>query len=319
VVQYALIDSALRSAEHFSIAAQCAEIDDLWSRLSAVSADNARAAFPGFRSSEQLRSPLDGNRPLAFPYRKWHSTQWTVDQAAALLLCAEDSAHRFGLDPTRLIHPHVALESSFALSLSRRAEMHRWPAMELLGEVAAQHLDRPLDDIELVELYSCFPAAVRVQQRELRLPLAGTPTVTGSMSFAGGPFNHATFQSTATMVEKLRAAPGALGLVTTVSGLLTKPGLMVWGTTAPPRGLLVADLAEHAAARTAVAEVADTVEASGPITVAACTATYDAAGPLDLIVIGDSAAGRVVARFADPDLAARAETEELIGTVIDAS
>ena len=62
--------------------------------------------------------------------------------------------------------------------------------MAVLGRAAEARIGRPLRDLELAEVYSCFPAAVRVQQRELGLDLSGTPTVTGGMAFAGGPFNH---------------------------------------------------------------------------------------------------------------------------------
>ena len=105
--------------------------------------------------------------------------------------------------------------------------------MGVLGRHAAARLGQPLRDIALAELYSCFPVAVRVQQRELDLNPAGTPTLTGGMAFAGGPFNHYVLLSTVTMGHRLRAVPGELGLVTTVSGMLSKPGLAVWGA-APP-------------------------------------------------------------------------------------
>ena len=89
---------------------------------------------------------------------------------------------------------------------------------------------------------------MRVQQRELGLPLDGTPTVMGGMAFAGGPFNNFSYQSTAAIVGRLRDAPGTTGLVTTVSGLLTKPGLAVWSTE-PGQGALLADLGDLAAER----------------------------------------------------------------------
>lgn len=61
------------------------------------------------------------------------------------------------------------------------------------------------------EFYSCFPAAVRVQQRELGLPLDGTPSVMGAMPFAGGPFNNFTYQATAAIVRRVRERPGSAG------------------------------------------------------------------------------------------------------------
>ena len=67
--------------------------------------------------------------------------------------------------------------------------------MGVLGRAAARHIGRPLHEVPLAEVYSCFPAAVRVQQRELGLDPAGTPTLTGGMAFAGGPFNHYVLQS----------------------------------------------------------------------------------------------------------------------------
>ena len=94
--------------------------------------------------------------------------------------------------------------SSQSLSLSRRADLHRWPAMGVLGRAAEAQLGEPLTAIEHVELYSCFPAAVRVQQAELGLDPDATATITGGMSFAGGPFNNFVFQATVAMVERLR-------------------------------------------------------------------------------------------------------------------
>ena len=60
-------------------------------------------------------------------------------------------------------------------------------------------------------MYSCFPAAVRVQQRELGLDPAGTPTLSGGMAFAGGPFNHFVLQSLGVLGGRLRDEPGDAG------------------------------------------------------------------------------------------------------------
>jgi acetyl-CoA C-acetyltransferase len=312
VAQYATIDSALRAAEQRSIEAHCAEIDDLWSRFNAVAGANPLAAFPQRRDAAALRSTDDGNRPLAFPYNKWHSTQWTVDQAAALLLCSAGAATALGVTRERWIFPHVALESSFALPVTGRTELHAWPAMRVLGEQAAQVIDRPLADVEHVEVYSCFPAAVRVQQRALGLPLDGTPTVTGGMAFAGGPFNNFTYQATAAIIERVRAHPGTLGMVTTVSGFLTKPGLAVWSSEPRQGGPLIADLAEEAAAATAATPVVTGYAGSG--TIKGYTVTDADGAPAEVVaIIATDEGSRTAARCADGALAQRATIEELIG------
>ena len=61
----------------------------------------------------------------------------------------------------------------------------------------------------LAEVYSCFPAAVRVQQRELGLDPDGTPTLTGGMAFAGGPFNHFVLQSLGVLGRTAARGAGA--------------------------------------------------------------------------------------------------------------
>ena len=253
VQQYALIENALGAAERVAPDQQRDDIAALWSRFNDVAQANPDAAFPAPLSAEQIARPGPRNRPLAFPYNLWHSSQWTVDQATALIVCSARRAEEAGVPADRWLFPHVALHCSGAVTLTARRRLHAWPAMEVLGRAAARHLGRPLCDIELVEVYSCFPAAVRVQQRALGLDLDGTPTLTGGMAFAGGPFNHYALQSLVSLGRRLRADPSELGLVTTVSGMLSKPGLAVWSATPPEtegRSALLADLAVEAAAAT---------------------------------------------------------------------
>ncbi len=319
VLQYALIENALRASDGCSIDAHRAEIAALWSRCNQVAHANPDAAFPAPLGAAEIDTPGPGNRPLAFPYNKWHVSQWTVDQAAALVFCSVERARELGIDPDRWIFPLVAIESSHALSLLKREELAAWPAMAVLGESAARRLGRPLADLDLVEVYSCFPAAVRVQQRALGLDRDGTPTLTGGMAFAGGPFNNYVLQSLVAMVPRLRSAPDTLGMVTTVSGLLTKPGIGVWSARpdgAPP---LLADLAFEARAATGALDVVETLDGSrGGARVATYTVTYDGSDPVRTVVLCDTDDGRrAVAVRDDPDLARHAVSHELIGAKVD--
>jgi acetyl-CoA C-acetyltransferase len=317
VEQYALMESALRAADGISVDAHRREIADLCARFNAIARTNPEAAFPVEMSAEDLLELGPNNRPLAFPYGKWHASQWTVDQSAALLLCSVEAAQRFGVDRDQWIFPLVGVESSSSLSLTKRRHLARWPAMRLLGDAATARLGHPLSECDHIELYSCFPLAVRVQQRELRLPGDGTPTITGGMTFAGGPFNSFVLQATAAMARRLREQPGT-GLVTTVSGMLTKPGLAVWSSEPDDQPPLVDDIAGAASAATE--EVHVTRGHEGAATIAAYTVTYDALEPKELVAILDTDDGdRVIAKSSDEDLMARATTEELAGTTHNVS
>ena len=96
-----------------------------------------------------------------------------------------------------------------------------------------------VDDLDYVDVYSCFPSAVQVAARELGLPLADAArplTVTGGLTFAGGPWNNYVMHSIATMTELLRANPGTRGLITANGGYLTKHSFGVYATTPPAEG-----------------------------------------------------------------------------------
>ena len=313
---FALIDSALRHAEGRSLDEHRDEIARLWAGFSAVASRFPHAAFPEPRDAAFIREPSASNRPIAFPYNKWHCAQMNVDQAAALLVCSLDAAVRLGVDPDRVVFPLVALESSFSLPVPKRRDLHRWPAMEVLGRAAAAHLGHALSAIDFVELYSCFPAAVRVQQRALRLPIDGVPTITGGETFAGGPWNNFVLQATAAMVERLRVQPGAKGLVSTVSGIVNKPGLAVYATRPDPAPLLLGNLADQT--DRATPRVEPIAGYRGPARVAAYTVTYgQEAEPTRCTIIADTPSGaRCMASSYDTTLARRATREELIGTTV---
>ena len=321
IQQYALIENALAAAEHLSSDAQRDDIAALWARFNVVATRNPHAAFCTPRSADEIAAPGPRNRPLAYPYNLWHSSQWTVDQSAALLLCSAGRAAEAGIPADRWLFPHVALHCSAAVTLTARRYLHAWPAMGVLGRAAETHLGRSLRDLQLAEVYSCFPAAVRVQQRELGLDTSGTPTLTGGMAFAGGPFNHYVLQSLVTMGHRLRDSPNELGLVTTVSGMLSKPGLAVWSAS-PPRGApLLADLATEALAATEVLPVTENPPAvETAATVASFTVTYggaDGLEPVRTAIVADLPDGvRTAATCEDAGTARLAVAEGLAGRAV---
>ena len=313
---FALIDSTLRHAEGRTLDEQRDEIARLWAGFNDVARRFPHAAFPEPRDAAFIREPSEKNRPFAFPYNKWHCAQMNVDQAAAILVCSLDAARRAGVAPEHVVFPLVALESSFSLPISRRRDMHRWPSMEVLGRAAEAHLGYELSTIELVEVYSCFPAAVRVAQRALRLPVDGVPTITGGETFAGGPWNNFVLQATAAMIERVRVERDAPGVVSTLSGLLNKPGLAVYSTQPEPQPMLLGDLGDDAARATPTVEAI--ANHHGPARIAAYTVMYEQLEPVKTTVIADTPDGqRCVASCTDADLARRGTREELIGTAVD--
>ncbi len=322
VQQYAMIENALGAAEGLSTEAQRDEVARLWARFNTAAQTNPDAAFAQPRTATDIATPGPRNRPLAFPYNVWHASQWTVDQSSALLICSAERATAAGIPADRWLFPHVALHCSQAVTLTARRRLEAWPAMEVLGRAAAGAIGRPLSEVELVEVYSCFPSAVRVQQRALGLPRDEAPTLTGGMAFAGGPFNHFVLMAHAALGQQLRAHPTELGLATTVSGMLSKPGLAIWSATPPTGALLLADLGDEAAAATAVVPVSvspPTAATAGAVV--SFTVTYGGEGGLEPVraaIVADLPDGvRTAATCEDAATARLAVTDGLIGRTVE--
>jgi acetyl-CoA C-acetyltransferase len=312
VRSYALMQRALDHKDGCSEADGFDRTNRLWASMSDVAAATGRAAFEAPRDAAFLGTASSANRPMAAPYLTWHCSQWTVDEAAALLLTTEDAARRAGLDPAAALRPHVALESTHAVPLIQRADLAAWPAMGVLGRRAAAHLGRALNDVEHVDLYSCFPVAVMIQAAELDLPLDPVPSVTGSMTFTGGPFNNYVLSAHVAMARLLREQAGSLGLVTTVSGLLTKPGLGVWSTTAHAAGALVGDCAAEAASVTE--QVRCTLgDATLDVTIEAATAFVERGVQRSIVLGRDHEGDRRLLLFDDEASFERFSTSAAIG------
>jgi acetyl-CoA C-acetyltransferase len=222
-------------------------------------------------------------------------------------MMAAETATSLGVPRDRWVFPHRAAESNFMVPLPRRDVLHRWPAFEqvaaalgLTGEGAA-----PPD---VVDLYSCFPAAVQVQANALGLPLDGPLTVSGGMTFGGGPLNNSVLQAMVPFARQLRERPDATGLATSVSGMLTKPGGSTWSATPPPEPFRAADVSAAAEAATAVHPLVP--DATGAGTVVAGTVLFGEGGPARAIVVAHVDGGRTIARSTDPAVAASmAETD----------
>ena len=186
--------------------------------------------------------------------------------------------------------------------------------MGVLGDAARRHLERDLCDIEQREIYSCFPAAVRVQASELGLPEQPVPTLTGGMTFFGGPFNSFVLHATVTMADALRESPTSLGLVTGVSGLLTKPALAVWSASPPARDSLIHDYAPEAEAVTGSLDVE--LAPQGSFTIESSTAFHEN-GQLIAVLIGRTPQNkRVLIRSENESFASEVLERTFIGETI---
>ncbi len=158
-------------------------------------------------SADEIATITRENRMLATPYTKLLCSQWNVDQSAAAVLMAAETATALGVPRDQWVFAHSAAESNQMVVMPRRAEIHRWPAFEAVADALGL---RGPDAIvpALVELYSCFPAAVQVQAAALGLPIDSPLTVSGGMTFGGGPLNSSVLQGLGAARRSIARAAG---------------------------------------------------------------------------------------------------------------
>src|SRR5947208_5804881 len=249
---------------------------------------------------------------ISWPYTKLMNSNNMVEQSAVIILASAEAATRLKIPTDRWVFPYAGTDSHDTYALGERSEFHRSPAIRIAGRRVAELAGCSIGDVEFVDIYSCFPSAVQVAATELGLRLSDPQrplTVTGGLTFAGGPWNNYVTHAIATMAGLLRRRPDAVGLCTANGGLLTKHAFGVYAAGPPRRGFHTVNLQAQVDALPTM-EAADDYE--GPATVEASTVMHDREGrPEQAFVACRTDDGRRAwGRSIDPDLDQALMTEE---------
>jgi len=233
---YPLFEQAVRHAAGRTIDDHLDHLGSLWAGFSAVAATNPHAWIQDRMTADQIRTASPDNRWICWPYTKVMNANNAVDQGAALLVCSVARAEALGVARDRWVFPLASAEAHDTYAVSERADLRSSPAIRLAGRRLFELSGLGVDDVAHVDLYSCFPSAVQIAAAALGLGLDRQLTVTGGLSFAGGPWNDYVSHSIAAMAGVLRADPGSVGLVTANGGYVTKHALGLYSTSPPAGG-----------------------------------------------------------------------------------
>lgn len=230
---YPIFENAIRHARRETIGCHIERISRLWAGFSRVAAENPHAWTRECKTPLEIRTPGAGNRPVSFPYPKLMNSNEKVDQAAALILTSTDVARRLGIPPAKWTFPWASSEAHDTHAVSHRDNLHSAPALGIAGRRCLEMAELGIDDVDHLDVYSCFPSAVQVASAELGIDERRPLTVTGGMTFAGGPLNNYAMHGMARMADVLRGHEGDIGLVTGNGGFLTKHAFCVFSSEPP--------------------------------------------------------------------------------------
>ena len=316
---YAILESARRAAAGLGIDEHRDRLAATSARFAAVAADNPDAWDRLGLGASDIREAGPRNPMQAFPYTRAHCSSWNVDQAAALVLCSAEKADALGIDRSRWIFPVASAESNHMLPVSARADLIRSPGADAAAAAVLAAGGLAANQIDLVDLYSCFPVAVDVFAEAAGLAADSALTITGGMAFAGGPFNNYYLQATARAAQLIRAGAGRNALLSCVSGILTKQAFALWSKDRPSNEFERMDVTPQVAA--AARELPVVEQYSGEGRIAGCTVLYARGSARRAVALVDTNAGARALAVSDADeIVAGMERQEWVGrsvTIVD--
>ncbi|MHB1711901.1 MAG: acetyl-CoA synthetase [Acidimicrobiales bacterium] len=330
---FAMFENAHRARMGADLDEYRHSLGSLLAPMTAVAASNPYAWFPTVRGVEEIIGPTGENRMVGYPYSKLMTAIMDVDMAAAVLVASDAMADSLGVPADRRVYLRGWGYAEDPPALAQRSELWRSGAMAAACASALVGAGAEVDDIAHFDLYSCFASSVGFALDALGIdPLSArsaTPgtaperpvTVTGGLAYHGGPGSNYLTHSLATMVETLRADPGALGMVSGVGMHMNKHVFATYSTA--PGALVPPDDAE-VSARGTVDLVPVVGSFDGPGRVATYSVVHGRDGSPEwaaLVCDVGSGAGsaRCYARMTDPAALESAESEELIGRTVHLS
>jgi acetyl-CoA C-acetyltransferase len=312
---YALIDSHWRSAHGLGLDEHRDAIAALYARFAEIATHNPHAARPHPYRASDIRDPSTTNPMIAFPYTKLMITTWTVDQGCALLFTTAATADAVGIPRDRWRFPVIAVESNHVVPVAARTRLSQPASLRIIADAVRQRTGIDTAEIELLDLYSAFPAPVLVAAEGLRVPQGRDLTLTGGMAFAGGPLNSYVFHAVARAADRLADPATPVALVSAVSGFYSKQGVLVIGSDPPGQPFESVDVTTDVAAAEPAIPLARSAEGHG--TVVAYTVLCTGGEPDRAIAVVDLDDGRrAVARSHDTDVMSSAMTDDLVGRTV---
>ncbi|HVM40238.1 MAG TPA: acetyl-CoA acetyltransferase [Acidimicrobiia bacterium] len=273
---YPLFESVLAARAGRSFEEHRRALAELMAPFTDVAVSHPHAWFRRSRTPDELADPDHDNRVVAEPYTKLMNAFLSVDQGAALVVTSLAVAREAGA-AEGAVYVHGGADANDVWFPVERPDLGRSEGLAVAARAALDAARTTVDDVDLLDLYSCFPSAVEMAIDALGLEPddARGFTVTGGLPYFGGPGNNYSTHAIATMVERLRHE-GGRGLVTALGWFVTKHSVGVYGVAPPEAGFRLGETT-HAQGRidATALPVAEILDAPMEGTVEASTVIYD--------------------------------------------
>lgn len=226
---YPLYENAFRAAHGQSLVEGQAESGAIWAGFSRVAAATEHAWIREPCEAAEIIEPGPGNRPIAFPYTKLQVANSAVNQGAGFIVTSLAEARRRRVAEERIVFVGAGASAFEPEDILARDSYAASAGMEASIRQAMAFNNLSVEELDHVELYSCFPCVPKMARRTLGWPLDRSMTVFGGLTFGGGPIGNYMSHAIACMVETLRARRGT-GLLFANGGYATHSHTILLGS-----------------------------------------------------------------------------------------
>ena len=286
---YAIFETAIRAESKRSVEEHNRYMGKLFEHYSKIASENPYAWSQKSYTAEEITTPSPENRKVAYPYTKRMCSNVFVDQSGTLLMTNEEIAEKLGINRKLWIYPMGGADLRNILNIIQRPQLHNSPAARKGSKLALEQAGLKLEEIDLFDIYSCFPSIVQIIRKEIGLSENDSRdlTVTGGLPYFGGPMSNYSMHSIITSVDLIRKNSSLKIMVVANGGFNTKQSFGIYGKK-PPVKLWDAREEEKIQKSILSKALPNPIEkANGQLTVESYTIIYDRVGiPEHVIVIG---------------------------------
>ena len=314
---YAIIESAMRYKNQYSLEEHEEFLGNCYERFSQIASKNPHAWNQKIFTANEIKTPSIKNQRIAYPYNKLHNTSWNVNQASALILTSDEIADKLQIPFDKRVYPLVSSETNHMIGVIQRPDLTNPVGLKLATKYLLETAVKNNINPTFYELYSCFPAAVQLFAKTLNIPENIDKTITGGMPFAGGPLNNYMLHATAQVIMRIRENNSEVGLITGVSGMMTKQALAIWGKD-PVMDFETRDVTAEAEKLEIPVPMSSLEE--GNAKVIGCATIYEKLNPVKAVFYAEDSQGhRLVLTSMEEEIIKQVEEVECIGLTINFS
>lgn len=156
----------------------------------------------------------------------------TVNLAAAILITSVSHATRLGVPPSKWIYPLGGAGTRDADEFWKRPNFYSSPSISRSIDASLRVSGTRKEDIDIFDIYSCFPIVPKLAAHHLGLPLTGGEkplTVLGGLTSFGGAGNNYSMHAFTEVTRRLRAGKGSKAMVLCNGGVLSYQYVVVLG------------------------------------------------------------------------------------------